>query len=512
MLSNGSSGSEVRKLQQSLVDAGYDVGGVDGIYGSNTAAAVRKYQQANGLAVDGIAGDETLGSLYAPKTTATPQNTQTATATPAPAQTTTPSATPQAAAPQATTPSYDAASNEAYMQAIAALQQAQDAVPSYAGTYDAQLQELYNQIVNRDKFSYDINSDALYQQYADQYTTKGRLAMMDTMGQAAALTGGYGSSYAQSVGQQQYQAYLQQLNEVVPELYGMARDQYNAEGDALINQYAMMGDMADTEYGRYQDSLNQYWQNLNYLKGQADDAYDRGYTNWYNEYQMGVDADDRNYNRQQDAYDRLVSLMTSTGYTPTAAELQAAGMSSGQAQAYANYYAQQNGLVSGSGGSSSGGGSGGKENVGDTGDSWDGSKYSKNVIKLAQELVGTDVDGAWGPKSTAAAKAAGYDSLADVVYQLNVNSGNPYFTGGNGGGSFNGTTYSEAVAYMQAQGVPQANASNILTKSEFSRARASGSNRYGANEFETYEEYLQYAVYANIEAHTSGGGGGAGGF
>ncbi|MBR5775399.1 MAG: peptidoglycan-binding protein, partial [Bacteroidaceae bacterium] len=74
MLSNGSSGSEVRKLQQSLVDAGYDVGGVDGIYGSNTESAVRKYQQANGLAVDGIAGDETLGSLYAPKATTTTQN------------------------------------------------------------------------------------------------------------------------------------------------------------------------------------------------------------------------------------------------------------------------------------------------------------------------------------------------------------------------------------------------------------------------------------------------------
>ena len=512
MLSNGSSGSEVRKLQQSLVDAGYDVGGVDGIYGSNTESAVRKYQQANGLAVDGIAGDETLGSLYAPKATATPQTTQTTAATPAPTQTTTPSA-----APQATTPSYDAAANEAYMQAIAALQQAQDAVPSYAGTYDAQLQELYNQIVNRDKFSYDINSDALYQQYKDQYTTQGRLAMMDTMGQAAALTGGYGSSYAQSVGQQQYQAYLQQLNEVVPELYGMARDQYNAEGDALINQYAMLGDMADTEYGRYQDSLNQYWQNLNYLKGQADDAYDRGYTNWYNEYQMGVDADERNYSRQQDAYDRLVSLMTSTGYTPTAAELQAAGMSSGQAQAYANYYAQQNGLVSGSGGSSSGGGSGGKENVGDTGDSWDGSKYSKNVIKLAQELVGTDVDGAWGPKSTAAAKAAGYDSLADVVYQLNVNSGNPYFAGGNDDTvDFNGTTKSEAVAYMLEQGVPNNQAAFILGEYEFRRARATDSDRgvlgRKASEFESYEEYLAYAVYALVNSSTSGGGGSSGGF
>ena len=46
--------------------------------------------------------------------------------------------------------------------------------------------------------------------------------MKDTMGQAAALTGGYGSSYAESSAQQQYDAYLQQLGDIVPELAGKA--------------------------------------------------------------------------------------------------------------------------------------------------------------------------------------------------------------------------------------------------------------------------------------------------
>ena len=65
-LQNGSSGSEVKKLQQALINAGYSVGstGADGIYGSNTAAAVKAYQKANGLSADGIAGNQTLSNLY----------------------------------------------------------------------------------------------------------------------------------------------------------------------------------------------------------------------------------------------------------------------------------------------------------------------------------------------------------------------------------------------------------------------------------------------------------------
>lgn len=328
-LSNGSQGEEVRKLQQTLTDAGYSVGsaGVDGIYGPDTASAVRQYQRANGIAESGVADENTLSSLYTPKTTtaqqSAQQNTQAAAAMPEPTQ--------------------EAPYSPAYQAALDALQQAQNSAPTYAATYDDQLKSLYDQIVNRDKFSYDINGDAMYQQYKDQYVMQGQMAMMDTMGQAAALTGGYGNSYAQSAGQQQYQAYLQQLNDAVPELYGMALDQYNAEGDQLMNQYSMLGALADEEYGRYQDALNQHWQNVSYLQGVADDEY----------------------GRQNDRYNRLVDLITTTGYTPNASELQNAGMSENEAKAYANYYAQLTGADSGSG---SGGGYSGGSTEGNTGD------------------------------------------------------------------------------------------------------------------------------------------------
>lgn len=243
---------------------------------------------------------------------------------------------------------YDPSGNAEYLQAMAALQQAQQNVPTYQGTYDQQLLDVYNQIVGRDKFSYNVNEDALYRQYADQYTMQGKLAMMDTMGQAAALTGGYGSSYGQAAGQQAYQGYLQRLNEVVPELYGMALDQYNQEGQDLLNQYSMLGQLRDTEYGRYQDAMDRYWQDVSYQKNMADSAYDRGFNEWYTAQQMAKDADDTAYERgqdayskQQDAYDNLVSMMTGMGYSPTAEELAAAGMSQNQAQAFLDYYKAQ---------------------------------------------------------------------------------------------------------------------------------------------------------------------------
>ena len=65
-------------------------------------------------------------------------------------------------------------SDEAYMNAINQLQSAQKAMPSYAGTYDLQLNDIYDQIVNRDKFKYDMNADALYEQYKNHTTRNGK--------------------------------------------------------------------------------------------------------------------------------------------------------------------------------------------------------------------------------------------------------------------------------------------------------------------------------------------------
>lgn len=63
-LSMNSRGDEVKRLQQRLVDLGYLKGGVDGVFGKQTHEAVRNFQRANKLSVDGIAGKNTLNKLY----------------------------------------------------------------------------------------------------------------------------------------------------------------------------------------------------------------------------------------------------------------------------------------------------------------------------------------------------------------------------------------------------------------------------------------------------------------
>ena len=64
-LREGSKGTQVKVLQWLLNQNGYDAGKVDGIFGSNTKAALRAYQKARGLSVDGVAGKNTWGKLLA---------------------------------------------------------------------------------------------------------------------------------------------------------------------------------------------------------------------------------------------------------------------------------------------------------------------------------------------------------------------------------------------------------------------------------------------------------------
>ena len=202
----------------------------------------------------------------------------------------------------------------------------------YNSNWQAQLNETLDKILNREKFSYDLNGDALYQQYKDQYTLQGKQASMDVMGQAAAMNGGYGSSYGQTVGHQAYQSYLQKLNDRVPELYQLALNQYNQEGQDLYNQYGLFADRDETDYNRYRDGVSDFYDYLDYLSGEA--RY-QGETE-YNRYMDKTNMDYTMYSDAKNDANSLAISMINNGVMPSSEMLAAAGISSADAQAIVN--------------------------------------------------------------------------------------------------------------------------------------------------------------------------------
>ena len=178
---------------------------------------------------------------------------------------------------------------------------------------DAELERLYAAITGRPAFSYDPASDPVYNSYAQSYQRRGRLAMRNTMGQAAALTGGYGSSYAQSVGQQQYDSYLQSLGEALPELYGMAWQRYNAEGDALKTAWELASERSEVK----RESEREAAEREAAAQKSAETA-------------------------RRENYGRLYKLIYNSGYNPNETELSDSGMTGEQASALLAEYRRRN--------------------------------------------------------------------------------------------------------------------------------------------------------------------------
>lgn len=173
----------------------------------------------------------------------------------------------------------------------------------YSG--QGQLDSMIDQILNRKKFSYDLNGDVLYNQYKDQYQALGRTAMADTIAQASAMTGGYGNSYAATAGNQAYQQYLTQLNDKIPELYQLALAQYQQEGQDLRNNYNLLSSERQQEYGQYMDNISRLQNDRNYYGEDYANEYNRDYGKYTNdrEYDTTQYWNDYNaeYQRQRDA-------------------------------------------------------------------------------------------------------------------------------------------------------------------------------------------------------------------
>lgn len=237
----GSSGQEVRRLQEALNRAGYNLK-LDGSFGDSTRTALMDYQRRNGLTVDGIAGGQTWSSLGVQSAEDRLADLE-----------------------KGYTPSKETQEARRSWEELAARQPG-----DYASPYAGRMEELLRQMEERAPFTYDPSRDETFQRYARLYQRQGRAAMEDTLGQAAGLTGGYDSSYAQQAGQQEYGRYMQELAALVPQLQQDAWDRYETQGQALLDQYKLLQGQDASAYDQWRDQVED-WQNAS---RQARDRYE----------------------------------------------------------------------------------------------------------------------------------------------------------------------------------------------------------------------------------------------
>lgn len=166
----------------------------------------------------------------------------------------------------------------------------------YEGKYDPQIDALLSQILNRDDFSYDAMNDPLYQQYAKMYQREGDRAMKETMAEAAAGAGGM-NTYAITAAQQANSYYNSQLNDRIPELYQLAYNMYLNDKESKVQDLGILQNMDATQYGRYRDTINDWYADKNFAYKAYQNAVNQG--NWQTNYNYNSYWDNKNYDTEQ---------------------------------------------------------------------------------------------------------------------------------------------------------------------------------------------------------------------
>lgn len=172
----------------------------------------------------------------------------------------------------------------------------------YNSKYQGTIDSIIDSILNREDFKTDdVYESDLYKNYRDQYIQQGQKAMRDTMGAAQAATGGYGSTYASAVGQQAYDSYMSQLSDKSLDIYDRVYQQYLNEGQELYNRLNMVNNQDSIDYGRYRDTVSDYYNDLNYYAGRYDSSYNQDFGEYQTDLSAKQWAEQYAYQKTQDA-------------------------------------------------------------------------------------------------------------------------------------------------------------------------------------------------------------------
>lgn len=166
----------------------------------------------------------------------------------------------------------------------------------YESKYQGQIDQALSNVTNRQEFTYDPLKDANYQALAKVYNKQGNQAAQNTLGDAAALNGGYGSSYAVTASQQARNDYNQMLASQIPALQEAAYNRYLNDYNMNVTALSALRDADDSAYGRYRDDVSDsQWKYGQEYQQYRDDVSD---SQWQKTYDRGVYESNRDYNYQ----------------------------------------------------------------------------------------------------------------------------------------------------------------------------------------------------------------------
>lgn len=416
-----------------------------------------------------------------------------------------------------------------------------EAQPEYNNRYDATIQDLLDQIVNRKDFSYDPENDQLYSQYRKQYTREGQRATQDALGAAAAASGGIPSSYAVNAAAQAGDYYASQMTDKIPELYKLAYNKYMNDYNMKLSNLGAVQGAEQSDYDKFLNEMQQYNTNRAFDYQAWMDEYNRinndlqtasgleqlDYTKYLNDLNQFNTDRSFNYGKLLDEVNNQTARRSEAmNKALTAAELgdnsflNDMGINTDnnpadyerryQLAQLAAQYGDYSGLrelginpdaaalnrfnTTAAGKSSSGGrrssGGGGNTMPQET----ETTGLSAQDIAALKAAYGTNIDAdTWNSI---------LQSNPGITEAMLTQAGFTKSGGTTGGGNISGVTdYDSAIAYMKAAGVDGSVRSGLMTKSEWSRRKASlqqyGTGGTEVKNYNSYADYIKdYCEYA----------------
>lgn len=295
--------------------------------------------------------------------------------------------------------------------------------PTYSNRYDQQINDLLQQYVNREKFSYDYKNDPLYANYRKQYQREGQRATQDALAEAAAASGGIPSSYAASAAAQAQNYYASQIADKIPELEQLAYQKYLDDASLQQSKISALQGQEQLDYAKYIDALGQYNTDRNFDYGVYSDRYNQLANN------LGLAANQQSTQysmetaAQGDALDRVQNFLKAGGKLADldSSLIARSGLTPAELKTYEAYYANQSSGSSGGRGGR-GGGSGGseEETTRQTGKGYIDNTYNRGGAGGIQSKTYDQLKRGMYEWIALGRKDKAYELFQGIVHQLNL--------------------------------------------------------------------------------------------